>query len=116
MKLPYHSKAFIPPEKINDYLLSSTHEDGRHKAALFSRLGFNQTNTGFLEESLLRIVRTSDIYSFRDIFDKTTGEYLGKSYAVVGVIIGTNGSRKVKTVWKVLKNKRKPSLVTVSPM
>jgi len=43
-----------------------------------------------------------------------TGYILGKSYAIVGTIIGTNGTANIKTVWRILKNKRKPSLVTVT--
>jgi hypothetical protein len=42
MKLPKVSTAVVPPEKMVGYLLSETHRDGRHKAAFFHRLGFQQ--------------------------------------------------------------------------
>ncbi len=50
--------------------------------------------------------------ALRDIVDK--GVYFGKSYAIVGTIIGPNGTTNIKTVWRILKNERKPSLVTVT--
>jgi len=31
MKLPNRERAILPREKISDYLLSTTHPDGRHK-------------------------------------------------------------------------------------
>ncbi len=39
MKLPNHEKAFVPREKIVDYLLSPFHKDGKGKAAFFKRFG-----------------------------------------------------------------------------
>lgn len=112
MKLPYRNRASLPPEKINNYLLSLTHEKGKHKAIFFRRLGFNETNTDLFEKALLKIAHTNDVHSFRDIVNN--GVYLGKSYAIVGTITGINGIANIKTVWRILKNKRKPSLVTVT--
>ena len=40
MKLPNTHNLVIERAKIVDYLLSETHEDGRHKAAFFRRFGF----------------------------------------------------------------------------
>ena len=111
MKLPYRNRAFIPPEKINNYLLSLTHEKGKHKAALFRRLGFNETNTKLFKESLLKIAYTNDVISTREIILQDI--HLGRSYVVVGKLVGATGSANIKTVWRILKNKRKPSLVTV---
>lgn len=112
MKLPYRNRAFIPPEKINNYLLSLTHEKGKHKAIFFRKLGFNETNTNLFEKALLKIAYTNNVHSSRDIVNN--GVYLGKSYAIVGTITGTNGTASIKTVWRIFKNKRKPSLVTVT--
>lgn len=114
MKLPYRSKAFIPPEKIDKYLLSSVHNKGKYKAAFFRRLGFNVSNRDLFEEALLTIAHTNDIEGIRDIVNK--GICYGKSYEVIGTIIGPNKAATIKTVWKILLNTRKPSLVTVTPM
>ena len=40
MRLPNYEKAFVPREKIVDYLLSFVHKDGRAKAEFFTRFGF----------------------------------------------------------------------------
>ncbi|MDO8570677.1 MAG: hypothetical protein Q7R97_03785 [Candidatus Daviesbacteria bacterium] len=112
MKLPYRNKAFIPPEKINNYLLSLTHEKGKHKAVFFRKLGFNETNISLFENALLKIAQTNNVYSCRNIIN--SGIYLGKSYAIVGTITGKNGSANIKTVWCILKNRKKPNLVTVT--
>jgi hypothetical protein len=36
MKLPNGDRALIEPEKVRDYLLSTTHPVGRFKAAYFA--------------------------------------------------------------------------------
>jgi len=40
MKLPNVAVALVPADKITGYLLSTTHRDGRHKAAFFLGSGF----------------------------------------------------------------------------
>ena len=115
MKLPYRNNSFIAQDKINNYLLSLTHEKGKYKAFIFRKLGFNESNTDLFMKALLKIAYENEVDSSRDIINN--GVCLGKSYAIAGEIIGINGrSRNIKTVWKILKNKRKPSLVTASPV
>ena len=113
MKLPYRLKAFIPPEKIDDYLLSSIHEKGKYKAAFFKKIGFDTTNKALFEKSLLQIALNDDVVSIREIINK--GKYFGKLYVIEGKI-ELSKVAKIKTVWKLLQNKRKPSLVTVTPL
>ena len=48
MKLPNYKNAYIPNEKLTEYLLSETHPTGNSKAKLFRSLGFNETNTSLL--------------------------------------------------------------------
>ena len=40
MLLPNVDQALVPEKKITEYLLSFTHEDGRHKAEFFTGFGF----------------------------------------------------------------------------
>ena len=61
MKLPNHESAILPREKIRDYLLSTTHPDGRHKAAFFLRFGFNRDSWQTLGEALLRHAALHDV-------------------------------------------------------
>ncbi len=116
MKLPYRKRAVIPQAKIDEYLLSRTHETGKHKAVLFGRIGFNETNKDLFRDALLEIAHSNDINKIRDIVKE--GKYFGKSYEIVGTLRGVTGTGtlEVKTVWKILENKRIPSLVTVSFM
>ncbi len=115
MKLPYRNRAFIPPEKINNYLLSLTHEDGKHKAIRFRKLGFSEANTSLFENALLKIAHANDVDSTSDMVDKKTGKYFGKKYVIIGSIIGPNETINIKTVWGILENQRKPYLITSNP-
>ncbi len=114
MKLPYCKKAFIPIEKIDNYLLSPTHIKGKHKAVVYGELGFNQGNRSLFEEALLNIAHINDVRGTTNII--VNGVYLGKKYEIIGTITGPNGTSSIKTIWKILLNKRKPSLVTATTM
>lgn len=114
MKLPYRNRAFILPEKITNYLLSRTHTRGKYKAAFFQQLGFDETNKDLFEKSLLKIAHTNDVTDIRNIVKN--GIYYGKSYEIIGTIGVRARTAMIKTAWKILKNKRKPSFVTASPM
>jgi len=61
MKLPNHESAILPREKIRDYLLSTTHPDGRHKAAFFLRFGFNRDSWQTLGEALRQHAALHDV-------------------------------------------------------
>ena len=54
MKLPNHDRAVIPREKLTDYLLSLTHEDGRPKALFFIGVGFSTGQWESLASALRR--------------------------------------------------------------
>lgn len=41
MKLPNADRLDVPKAKVVDYLLSSTHPQGRHKAVFFRAFGFS---------------------------------------------------------------------------
>lgn len=115
MKLPYRNRAFIAPEKINDYLLSQIHKDGKHKAMRFIKLGFNETNISLLKNALLKIAHAKDVDTISDMVNTKTGEFLGKKYVIIGSITGPNGTIDVKTVWGIKENQRKPYLITANP-
>ena len=50
-KLPRADRAIIPPEKLTDYLLSTTHPVGSAKARFFRGHGFNDDNPELLAEA-----------------------------------------------------------------
>jgi len=54
-QLPNKADAYIPPNKIEGYLLSETHAIGRLKGRFFRSLGFEESTAGRLEQGLLAI-------------------------------------------------------------
>jgi len=61
MKLPNRENAYIPPHKLNEYLLSRTHFVGRWKARFFRALGFDESNVHVLEQHLVAIAHSEDV-------------------------------------------------------
>ncbi len=58
--LPNADKAFISREKIENYLLSIDHPEGRGKALLFARFGFARSRWMELRNALLEHARKCD--------------------------------------------------------
>ena len=114
MKLPYRKRAVIHPEKINGYLLSTTHDEGKHKARVFKALGYDKSNKDEFKNVLLEIAHNNDTVNIID--NIKNGTNYGKKYYIDG-IIGTRGrAGAIRTVWQILTNKRTPSLITVKPL
>lgn len=110
MKLPNNKNAFIPKEKLIDYLLSETHPVGRSKAKFFRRLGFNETNIGKLEKSLLKIAKTNKVTSVKEF-------EFGTNYVIEETIKGPTGkSATIATVWFAENDKSRPSFITAYPV
>lgn len=61
MKIPNHESATVPETKLTKYLLSSTHPDGKHKAAYFTAVGFSAENWQLLQKVLLQHVVDHDV-------------------------------------------------------
>ena len=49
MRMPDAGRAYVPREKLTDYVLSPGHPVGRHKARLLARAGFSLANWQELE-------------------------------------------------------------------
>jgi hypothetical protein len=53
-RLPDAHRVVVDPEKLRDYVLSSDHEHGRHKARVFlSALGIDRDNWEYLREQIV---------------------------------------------------------------
>lgn len=83
MKLPNRVQVEIRPEKILEYLLSPHHPMGRHKAAIFFRLGYTVENWERLASDLLALGRTGEA-------ERVASTY-GEKFRIVGNILGPNG-------------------------
>ncbi len=109
MYLPNRTEAFIPPEKITDYLLSQSHVVGRSKARFFRAQGFDEKYVAQLEEGLLLIAQNYEVAA-----EKTSAH--GTKYVVRGKLQTPSGSKvAVETVWIIEAGEHSPRLVTAYP-
>jgi len=93
MKLPQIEAAFVPREKITDYLLSPTHLRGRDKSTFFRRFGFQQEKWGELAVALHRHAIDNELAMAQDTA-------FGTRYTVEGVLETPSGGHPViRSVW-----------------
>jgi hypothetical protein len=110
MQLPHADRAFVPAEKVHDYLLSESHPDGASKARHLRRLGFDDTNAGVLTEQLLSIVRSGPV-------DEVEQRPYGVLYVVHGVVAGPlGGGTRLRNVWIIQTGSDRPRFVTAYPV
>lgn len=107
--VPNRDQALVAEEKIRDYLLSSAHPIGRHKARFFSRLGYRQDDWMQLVRDLKAILREGSVVNV----EKTI---YGDKYIVEGALKGPHGVvADVTTVWVIKAGEDFPRLVTAYP-
>ena len=110
MKLPNFEKANIPREKITDYLMSSSHSDGRGKAAFFARFGFKVDSWQTLAEALLRHAETHEVTKME------ASPPFGIRYVIEGNLETPDGRAPlVRVVWFIGVDEEIPRLVTAYP-
>jgi hypothetical protein len=110
MQLPNRARAYIPQEKLVDYLLSETHAIGKSKAKFFRALGFGEKNIGQLEQGLLAIAQTEDVKE--SITSSHGTKYIidGSMKTPRGVVI------QLRTVWIIEPMQGNPRFVTAYPI
>jgi len=107
--LPAADRAYIDPQKLQDYILSSEHPVGRFKAEFFARLGYSQSDWRRLEADILQIARSGTAL-------ERQGTRFGRKYEVGGILRGPSGREaRVTTVWIVKNGEDYPRLVTAYP-
>ncbi|HEX8282539.1 MAG TPA: hypothetical protein VF588_04255 [Pyrinomonadaceae bacterium] len=110
MKLPGGDKAYVPPRKLLDYLLSSSHPVGGSKARFFRSAGFDDANAGELERALIAIAGSGDVTEV----EQTPH---GIKYVVEGDLqTPTAGTRRLRTVWIIETGEEGPRFVTAYPL
>ena len=111
MKLPYRENSIIKTEKLTNYLLSLTHQEGKSKAKFFRRIGYNELNILKFEQELLKIAKSNEV----DMVNKKKSKIVVK-YTIYGVVNAPNGKQyKVKTVWAIDSGSKIPHLATAHP-
>ena len=106
MKLPNGDRADLG-RKLEDYVLSPLHREGRHKARVFeSVLGVSLTNRDLLREAILRAAAISDDVEGRG------DEGHGTVYSLRFPMRTTKGTATVVTAWIVRRGEDFPRLTT----
>jgi hypothetical protein len=110
VKLPNADKAYVPPRKLLDYLLSLSHPVGGSKARFFRSTGFDDTNVSTLEHGLLEIARSGEVTEV----EQTTH---GTKYAVEGLLqTPARGPKSIRTLWIIEAGGESPRFVTAYPL
>ena len=109
MKMPNNEQAIVLDKKITDYLLSDSHEIGKHKADFFKRFGFDLSDVDTFKNSLIQ-------HSIEREIEKTNSSEYGNKYELK-CEIQTPDERNpcVVTVWIIENGKQRPTLVTAYP-
>jgi hypothetical protein len=106
MKLPSGDRAELD-RKLEEYVLSPQHREGRHKARVFdSVLGISLTNRDVLREAILRAAATSD-----DVEDHGDNGH-GTVYTLRFPMRTAKGTATVVTAWIVRRGEDFPRLTT----
>ncbi len=109
MPIPNADSAFIPPDKLSDYLLNEQHPVGGSKAKWFRSLGYDPASPSVLGDDLLKQVQSSADFTAKD-----TG--YGTKYVVLGKITTPSGAvANVTAIWIVEPSDSRPRLVTAFP-
>ena len=110
MKLPNYEQAQVPPSKITDYLLSTSHPDGRGKARFFRSYGFTVEQWEFLADALRRHAADHEV----------TGTELspfGTRFIIEGIMFTPDDrTPRVRTIWFIETGEQIPRFVTAYPL
>ncbi len=109
-KIPGIENAHVEMSKISDYLLATTHPDGRSKAEFFMRFGFTSKNKDALIGALLGIARDNEVA-------EVVESAFGTRYVIDGPLQSPDGrAPAVRTIWIIENERPAPRLVTAYPM
>jgi len=108
-RLPNVENAIIEDRKLLDYLLSETHEDGKHKARAFLSMGFTRENFAILAAAV-RILAASG-----ETAEVEATEH-GRRYRTEGEIeVPRGGKVRVRLLWIIDAGSDIPRLVSAYP-
>jgi len=103
--LPHPERAVVDLEKLRDYCLDPTHEDGKHKARVFSAaLGIQQRDAELLRQRLLEAA-----FSHAEVLAKIE---FGVLYVIDFRLKTEVGEATVRSGWIVKAGEDFPRLTT----
>ncbi|MBI4781413.1 MAG: hypothetical protein HY785_08805 [Oscillatoriophycideae cyanobacterium NC_groundwater_1537_Pr4_S-0.65um_50_18] len=110
MLIPNAENAIVDIRKLRDYCLSLEHDDGKHKARLFSSiLGMTADNAEELGQILLEVIKTHEAQSGRQ-------DEFGQRYTLDFTIEWQNRSATLRSGWIIEHGSETPKLTTCYPL
>ncbi|HLO85297.1 MAG TPA: hypothetical protein VK203_09835 [Nostocaceae cyanobacterium] len=108
--LPYAENAVVDIRKLRDYCLNPNHDEGKHKARLFSSmLGLTAENAEDLRQIILAAVKTQEAKLNRN-------DDFGQRYTVEFTLKWQNRSATVRSGWIIEHGSTTPRLTTCYPL
>ncbi|MEG4458643.1 DUF6883 domain-containing protein [Microcoleus sp. N9_A1] len=110
MLIPNAKNAVVDIRKLRDYCLNPKHDDGKHKARLFSSiLGMTPDNAEELRQILVEVIQTHEAQlGRRDGF--------GQRYTLDFTIEWQNRSATLRSGWIIEHDSEIPRLTTCYPL
>jgi hypothetical protein len=110
MLIPNAEKAVVDIRKLRDYCLNLEHDDGKHKARLFSSiLGMAASDAEELRQILLEVVKTHEAQpGRRDDF--------GQRYTLDFIVEWQNRRATLRSGWIIEHGLETPRLTTCYPL
>ncbi len=110
MNIPNAEQPQVDIRKLRDYCLNTSHVEGKHKARLFSAaLGMSAKDAEYLQEQLLRAVKTYDAQLGR------RDEY-GQRYAVDFMLEWRGKWAMIRSGWIIEHDSSIPRLTSCYPL
>jgi hypothetical protein len=110
MLIPDAENAVVDIRKLRDYCLNPEHDDGKHKARLFSSiLGMTADNAEELRQTLLEVIKTHEVRLGRQ-------DEFGQRYTLNFTITWQNKSATVRSGWIIEHSSVIPRLTTCYPL
>ncbi len=110
MLIPNANNAIVDIRKLRDYCLNTEHDDGKHKARLFSSiLSMKAEHAEELRLILLEIIRTHEAVLGRS-------DRFGQRYTVDFEITWQNRNATLRSGWIIEHSSDIPKLTTCYPL
>jgi hypothetical protein len=110
MLIPNAENAVVDIRKLRDYCLNPEHDDGKHKARLFSSiLGMVASDAEELHQILLEVVKTHEARLGRQ-------DEFGQRYTLDFTIKWQNRSATLRSGWIIERSSEIPRLTTCYPL
>ena len=110
VKLPNSDSAVITQTKVAGYLLSSTHDAGRSKAAFFGKHGFTVADWQLLAHALR-------VHAASNAVTRTGETAFGIRYVIDGPLQAPDGTAlNVRSVWFISRGTGVPRFATAHPL